>query len=102
MALASGLEEGGIKLWVGMEFFLAGVTGKQQWEGVLLDVGGQLIENPLEMFFWAGVPFFEGMEHGHLDLAGFSSFLRLRSETHLAGNDGGGQFSFTAIVVGRD
>ena len=52
-------------MWEWNFVFLAGVTGKQQWEGVLLDVGCQLIENPFEMFFWAGVSFFEGMEHGH-------------------------------------
>ena len=61
----SGLKRDGRLRGEGMRVALAGIVRKQQREWILLDVGGQLIENPLEMFFWAGVPFFEGMEHGH-------------------------------------
>ena len=42
-----------------------GVVGKQQGERVLLDVDGQLIQDPFQTFLGMGVAFFECVKHTH-------------------------------------
>ena len=76
--------------------------GEEQGERVLMDIFGELVEDPSEVVGHIDILFLQGVKDTHQGATCMGASIRGRAETDLASDDGGPEVAFREVVFGRD
>jgi len=79
-----------------------GDFGKDQREGVFLDIFGEMVEGLFETFGHIDILFLQGIKETHERAPGVGARIGGRAETDLSSDDGGPEVAFGEVVFSRD